>query len=42
LSANLGMKVTVDHAKNAESGQVSIQYATLDQLDEICRILSAN
>ncbi|WP_299349203.1 ParB/RepB/Spo0J family partition protein [uncultured Shimia sp.] len=41
LSANLGMKVVIDHRANGEAGQVTIKYATLDQLDEICRILSA-
>ncbi|MEQ9692794.1 ParB/RepB/Spo0J family partition protein [Shimia sp. SDUM112013] len=41
LSANLGMKVAIDHKSGGESGQVTIKYATLDQLDEICRILSA-
>lgn len=40
LSANLGMKVGIDHKTGGESGQVTIRYATLDQLDEICRILS--
>lgn len=41
LSANLGMNVSVDHKIGGESGQVTIKYATLDQLDEICRILSS-
>ncbi len=41
LSAAIGMKVSVDHAAGKESGQVTIAYATLDDLDEICRILSA-
>ncbi|WP_293442009.1 ParB/RepB/Spo0J family partition protein [Planktotalea sp.] len=40
LSAALGLTVSVDHKAGGESGQVSIKYAYLDQLDEICRILS--
>ncbi len=40
LSANLGMKVSVDHKGGAESGSLSISYKTLDELDELCRILS--
>lgn len=42
LSANLGMKVSVDHKPGQEGGQVSISYASLDELDELCRILTAN
>ncbi|WP_417718754.1 ParB/RepB/Spo0J family partition protein [Salipiger sp.] len=41
LSAALGMKVTVDHGANGESGRVTISYGSLDQLDEICMILSS-
>lgn len=41
LSANLGMKVIIDHKAGDESGQLTIKYASLDQLDEICRILSS-
>lgn len=41
LSANLGMKVIVDHAAGGETGKISISYQTLDELDELCRILSA-
>lgn len=40
LSANLGMKVSVDHKDGSESGALSISYTTLDELDELCRILS--
>ncbi|MGH1576103.1 ParB/RepB/Spo0J family partition protein [Planktotalea sp.] len=40
LSAAVGLPVQVDHKAGGESGQVSIKYASLDQLDEICRILS--
>lgn len=41
LSAQLGMKVTVDHRPGKDSGQIVISYDTLDQLDDLCRILSA-
>ena len=41
LSANLGMKVHVDHAPGQEGGRITITYKTLDQLDDLCRILSA-
>lgn len=41
LAANLGMKVAVDHADGKPSGKITISYKTLDQLDDLCRILSA-
>ncbi|MEC8195633.1 MAG: ParB/RepB/Spo0J family partition protein [Pseudomonadota bacterium] len=41
LSANLGMKVAVDHVSGGENGKITITYQTLDQLDGLCRILSA-
>lgn len=40
LSANLGMKVLVDHRPGKNGGKLLIQYDTLDQLDDLCRILS--
>ncbi|TCK99819.1 chromosome segregation DNA-binding protein [Shimia isoporae] len=42
LSANLGMKVSVDHTTGGESGKITVSYQTLDELDELCRILTAN
>lgn len=39
LSANLGMRVVVDH-KGHDGGHLTITYKTLDQLDELCQILS--
>lgn len=42
LSASLGLKVAIDHKAGREDGQVVIVYENLDQLDTICRILSAN
>ncbi len=40
LTANLGMKVSIDHKDGAETGTVTISYKTLDELDELCRIMS--
>jgi ParB family chromosome partitioning protein len=40
LSATLGMKVAIDHAEGASSGKVTISYKDLDQLDDLCRLLS--
>ncbi len=40
LSANLGMKVSVDHQDGSENGVITIAYKTLDELDELCRILT--
>ena len=42
LSANLGMRVTLNHKPGQESGQITVQYTSLDQLDELCRLLSSN
>lgn len=41
LSANLKMSVRIDHEPGGERGKLSITYATLDQLDLLCRALSA-
>ncbi len=41
LSAGLGMKVSIDHKPGQEAGQVTIRYASLEELDELCRALSA-
>ncbi|WP_294612950.1 ParB/RepB/Spo0J family partition protein [Roseovarius sp.] len=41
LSANLGMKVTINHASGEENGQITISYDTLDQLDQLCGLLSS-
>ena len=40
LSAAIGLPVQITHKAGSEAGQLSIRYASLDQLDEICRILS--
>lgn len=41
LSATLGMNVTITHPEGGDSGSVSIRYKDLEQLDELCRILSS-
>ena len=40
LSATIGMKVSIDH-KDLGGGALTISYTSLDQLDEICQLLSA-
>ena len=42
LSAAIGMKVQVNHQSNKESGEVTISYTSLDQLDDLCRILNVS
>ncbi|MDB6452755.1 ParB/RepB/Spo0J family partition protein [Falsirhodobacter sp. 20TX0035] len=41
LSINLGMEVQIDHLAGGEGGVLSIRYSTLDDLDNLCRALSA-
>jgi ParB family chromosome partitioning protein len=41
LSANLDMKVSIDHTKNSSSGAITISYRTLEQLDALCQLLSS-
>lgn len=40
LSANLNMRVTIDHAGVDEGGTLTIRYRSLDDLDLLCRALS--
>ncbi len=42
LSASLGMKVAIQHKPGQESGQITISYDSLDDLDTLCMVLSAN
>ena len=42
LSAALGMQVTIDHSGDQESGQITIRYRSLDDLDTLCRLLSGS
>ncbi len=41
LSANLGMRVTISHRPGGEGGSVTISYRTLEELDDLCQLLSA-
>lgn len=41
LSAALGMTVTLTHGAGAESGSMTIKYASLDELDDLCQKLSS-
>lgn len=40
LSAALGLKVSIDHKPGGESGQITIKYESLEQLDDLCGLLS--
>lgn len=42
LSAGLGMKVLLNHKPGSENGQMTIQYRSLEQLDELCRMLNSS
>lgn len=42
LSANLKMKVDLNHKPGQESGQLTLHYETMDQLDELCRRLTGS
>lgn len=41
LSASTGMTVQIDHLAGGQSGVLSIRYASLDELDNLCRALSS-
>ncbi|MEO0402903.1 MAG: hypothetical protein AAF214_11055, partial [Pseudomonadota bacterium] len=42
LSAATGVKVSLTHKPDGEAGQLTLQYDTLDQLDDLCRRLSSS
>tara|TARA_R110002094_G_scaffold41099_6_gene53515 strand:- start:5091 stop:5990 length:900 start_codon:yes stop_codon:yes gene_type:complete len=42
LSASLGMKVQLDHAPGDEAGALTIRYKSLEELDELCRLLGGS
>lgn len=42
LSASLGMKVHLNHTEGEETGSLTIQYQTLEELDELCRLLGGS
>lgn len=41
LSAATGVKVSLTHKPDGESGQMTLHYTSLDQLDDLCRKLSS-
>ena len=41
LSASLGMAVSLTHTPGQEAGQLVVRYKSLDELDNLCRLLSA-
>lgn len=41
LAATLGMPISINHAEGSEKGTVTIRYTSLDQLDDLCRLLSS-
>lgn len=40
LSAAVGMKVVIDHTSGTEKGTLTLSYASLDELDQLCQMLS--
>lgn len=42
LSAQLGMRVSINHADGKENGQVTLNYRNLEQLDDLLRLLSGS
>jgi ParB family transcriptional regulator, chromosome partitioning protein len=40
LSANLGLQVLISHGSEGGSGQVTIRYDNLEDLDRLCQVLS--
>lgn len=40
LSAHLGVKVEIDHKSGGKSGEVRLKYKDLEQLDDLCRLLT--
>lgn len=40
LTANLRMQVRIEHGPGGESGQMTIRYGSLDDLDMLCELLS--
>lgn len=42
LTANLGLAVSIDHDTAGGGGRLVLRYHTLEQLDSLCRVLSAS
>jgi len=40
LSANIGMNVSIDHRASDGAGKLVVSYKSLEDLDELCRLLS--
>jgi len=40
LTAQLGAKVSIDHKTGGQSGELRIKYSDLEQLDDLCQLLS--
>ena len=40
LSAHLGVKVEIDHKTGGQSGEIKLKYKDLEQLDNLCRLLT--
>lgn len=40
LTANLRLKVTIDHKPGGSSGELRIRYASLEELDGLCQLLT--
>lgn len=41
LSATLGMSVVIDHSPQSGDGRMTIRYTSLEQLDQLCQVLSS-
>jgi ParB family chromosome partitioning protein len=41
LAANLGMSVSIAHTPGSENGSITVSYKSLDDLDLLCRLLTA-
>ncbi len=42
LAATLGMSVSIDHKAGGEGGKLTLNYRTLEQLDDLLRVLSGS
>ena len=42
LSASLGLKVVLNHKPGQEAGQMILHYKSLEELDELCRLLGGS
>jgi ParB family chromosome partitioning protein len=42
LADSLGLKIAIAHKANKGTGELKIKYASVEQLDEICRLLGVS